>query len=203
MLMLAEVKLDMPGRQPEYVTLSTKDTVRTLCRELLAKLGLRTLEPYRIWKMPQGDYEGVQLSMDKFMSSGAELLEISDKTLEDAMIEFDDAFAIEYATEGKWMSDRFSITKELLDLQPLFSQENDFFSKLGSPSRATQQQKRQQTPPSSSSSFSKSKEITPFMSQGLSRMKVEPGTLGLGNLCVLEFVSSAVPDTYEGVTLAL
>ena len=36
------------------------------------------------------------------------------------------------------------------------------------------------------------------MSQGLSGKEVKPGTLGLDNLCVLGFVSCAVPDTHEG-----
>ena len=198
-LVLVETKRDETDHPPKYVTLSTKDTVKALCREILAKLSAPRAESYKVWKMPQGEYEGIQLSADKFLSSGAELLEISDKSLEDSLIAFDDSFAVEFPQEGKWISDQLPSANELVPyLQPLFSQDNDFFTKLGSSSRSTQQQQQWTPLTSSSSSFAKSKEtqITPFMSQGFSKMRAvqEPGTLGLGNMYVVKFASNAVLD---------
>ncbi|KAL4073013.1 hypothetical protein V8B97DRAFT_297817 [Scleroderma yunnanense] len=194
-LLLVETRQDEVDRRPEYVTLSTKDTVKTLCRELLAKLSARTPESYRIWKMPQGEYEGIQFPAAKFASSGAELLEISDKSLEDALIEFDDPFIIELPQDGKWISDQLAATANEPDpyVPPLFSQERNFFDRLGSSSRTTQEQR---TPQSSSSTFVKSKEtqITSFRSQGFAKTKVmqEPGTLGLGNMGNTCFMNSAL-----------
>ncbi|KAI6044290.1 hypothetical protein EDC04DRAFT_2877823 [Pisolithus marmoratus] len=199
-LHLVETKSDPADRRPEYVTLSTKDTVELLSKQLVARLSARSDIPHRIWKIHPGDYEGVQFPAEKLFPSGAELLEISDKTLEDSLIEFHDPFVVEFQQDGKWVSDQLSSAAQpaVSQPEPLFSQENDFFSNIASSSQKTTQQR--QTPPPATvtpnASFSKSRDTqtTPFRSQLFSQPKVarEPGTLGLANMGNTCFMNSAL-----------
>ncbi|KAI6120769.1 hypothetical protein EV401DRAFT_1954212 [Pisolithus croceorrhizus] len=199
-LHLVEARSDQADRRPEYVTLSTKDTVELLSKQLVARLSARSDIPYRIWKIQPGEYEGVQFPAEKLFSSGAELLEISDRTLEDSLIEFHDAFVVEFQKDGKWISDQLPPTGQptVSEPQPLFSQDNDFFSRIASSSQQSAPQR--QTPPPTgvtpSTSFSKAKDtqLTPFRSHVFSKAKVvqEPGTLGLANMGNTCFMNSAL-----------
>lgn len=183
MLYLVESRTDELDRGPEYVTLSSKDTVRTLISELLPKVPVQSSSPFKIWKIQPGEYEGLQLPLEKFSSSGAELLEASDKSLEESLIEFHDSFVVEIQQNGKWTSEQSSSLAESIAPPPLFSTENDFFSRLASSSRDAQQ--RPLSPISSSSTFKvKEKQITPLKSTVFSKSKnlQEPGTLGLSNM---------------------
>ncbi|KAI6149803.1 cysteine proteinase [Pisolithus tinctorius] len=199
-LHLAETKSDQTDRPPEYVTLSTKDTVTQLSRQLVARLSARSDVPYRIWRIQPGEYEGVQFPAEKLLPSGAELLEISNKTLEESLIEFHDPFVVEFQKDGKWISDQLASAAQpaVSEPAPLFSQDDDFFSRLASTSQQPAQQR--QTPPpttvTTNTSFSKSKDtqITTFRPRVFSKTKVvqEPGTLGLANMGNTCFMNSAL-----------
>lgn len=180
------------GPPHNYVTLSSKDTVRALSRELVASVSARSNTSYRIWKIQPGEYAGSQFPASKLAAHGAELLEIDDKTIEDALIEFDDPFVVEFQQDGKWIADQTSTTPAPAAPSvppPLFAGD-DFFSRLGKTSATTsvtQLQPRQvpsPAPSATSSAKAQDSQLTPFKSFGFSKNRVpqEPGTLGLGNM---------------------
>ncbi|KAF9245254.1 hypothetical protein BU15DRAFT_85597 [Melanogaster broomeanus] len=166
-----------------YVTLSIKDTVRALSRELVASVSPHSSIPYRIWKIQPGEFEGSQFPASKLAAHGAELLNINDKTLEDALIEFDDPFVVEFQQGGRWIADQSSTTApESASASvppPLFSSDNDFFSRLGKNSTTTTRTQPRQTP-------------SPAPTAGSSKAVHEPGTLGLGNMGNTCFMNSAL-----------
>lgn len=192
-LSLVDSQSDGPiGPLHGYVTLSTKDTVRALSKELVASISARSNIPYRIWKIQPGEYVGSQFPVSKLAAHGAELLEINDKTLEEALIEFDDPFVVEFQQDGKWITDQtWTVPASVAPSvpPPLFAGE-DFFSRLGKGSvttSVTQIQPRQVPSPAPSASSSakvQDSQVVPFKSFGFSKNRVpqEPGTLGLGNM---------------------
>lgn len=187
------------GPPHNYVTLSTKDTVSALSKELVASVSARSNVPHRIWKIQPGEYAGSQLPASKLAAHAAELLEINDKTIEDALIEFDDPFVVEFQQDGKWLADQTPTvpppTAPSVPL-PLFSSENDFFSRLGKASATTsvsQVQPRQvpsPAPSAASSAKAHDSQLAPFKSFGFSKNRAsqEPGTLGLGNMYAYSIV---------------
>lgn len=83
-LCLVDSQSDGPIGSPHtHVTLSTKDTVKTLAKELVATVSARSSVPHRIWKIQPGEFAGSQFP-SKLTTHGAELLEINDKTLKEA-----------------------------------------------------------------------------------------------------------------------
>ncbi|KAH0836640.1 hypothetical protein J3R83DRAFT_8358 [Lanmaoa asiatica] len=199
-LSLVSSQSDGPiGPPHNYVTLSTKDTVKALSRELVASVSARSNIPYRIWKIQPGEYAGSQFPALKLAAHGAELLEIDDKTLEDALIEFDDPFVVEFQQDGKWIADQMStvpVSAAPSVPPPLFGGGEDFFSRLGKGSATTsvtQIQPRQVPSPApsvGSSAKAQDSQVVPFKSFGFSKNRVpqEPGTLGLGNMYAFPIV---------------
>ena len=193
-LVLVDSQSDAPMGPPHsYVTLSTKDTVSALSKELVASVSARSNAPHRIWKIQPGEYPGSQFPASKLAAHAAELLEINDKTIEDALIEFDDPFVVEFQQDGKWLADQTPTVPASTVPSvppPLFSSENDFFSRLGKASATTsvsQVQPRQvpsPAPSAASSAKAQDSQLAPFKSFGFSKNRVsqEPGTLGLGNM---------------------
>ncbi|KIJ20849.1 hypothetical protein PAXINDRAFT_165689 [Paxillus involutus ATCC 200175] len=200
-LSLVDSKGDGPIGPPHgYVTLSTKDTVRTLSRELVASVSARSSVPYRIWKIQPGEFEGSQFPASKLTVHGAEILNVDDKTLEEALIEFDDPFVVEFQQDGKWISDPASTPVSSSSAPPpLFGSGDDFFSRLSQNSAVATNiqpgQTRSLAPTAGSSSVKpKDSQVIPFKSFGFSKAKAtqEPGTLGLGNMGNTCFMNSAL-----------
>ena len=193
-LSLVDSQSDGPiGPPHNYVTLSIKDTVSTLSRELLASVSAPPNVPYRIWKIQPGDYAGSQFPASKLAAHGAELLQIDDKTIEDALIDFDDPFVVEFQHDGKWLADQTPTVPASTAPSvppPLFSENSDFFSRLTKRSATTsvsQIQPRQvpsPAPSAASSTKAQDSQLAPFKSFAFSKTKApqEPGTLGLGNM---------------------
>ncbi|KAF8141639.1 cysteine proteinase [Boletus edulis] len=203
-LVLVDSQSDGPiGPSHNYVTLSIKDTVMTLGKELVASVSARSNVLHRIWKIQPGEYAGSQFPASKLAVYGAELLEINDKTIEDALIEFDDPFVVEFQKDGKWIADQPSSVPLLTASSvppPLFGGGEDFFSRLGKGSATTsvtQIQPRQVPSPAPSATSSvkaQDSHLAHFKSFGFSKNRVpqEPGTLGLGNMGNTCFMNSAL-----------
>lgn len=191
-LSLVDSQSDGPiGPPHSYVTLSTKDTVRTLSKELVASVSARSNIPYRIWKIQPGEYAGSQFPASKLAAHGAELLEINDKTLDDALIDFDDPFVVEFQQDGKWIPDQTSTVPAPTapSVPPPVFGGDDFFSRLtkGSATTSVTIQPRQvpsPAPSAGSSAKAQDPQVVPFKSFGFSKNRAsqEPGTLGLGNM---------------------
>ena len=202
-LSLVDSQSDGPIGPPHaYVTLSIKDTVRALSRELVASVSARSNIPHRIWKIHPGEYAGSQFPAPKLAAYGAELLEINDKTIEEALIEFDDAFVVEFQQDGKWIADRPSTLPTAITPSvppPLFGGE-DFFTRIGKSSATTtvtQPQPRQVPSPASSvasSAKAQDSQLAPFKSFGFSKNRApqDPGILGLGNMYAVPLFSCSI-----------
>lgn len=200
-LSLIDSQSDGPiGPPHSYVTLSTKDTVRALSRELVVATSLSGPSdmPYRVWKIQPGQYAGSQFPASKLATHGAELLEINDKTLEEALIDFDDPFVVEFQQGGKWIVDQTSTapTSAAPSVPPPLFGGEDFFSRLGkgpATTSVTQFQPRQvpsPAPSAGSSAKAQDSQVIPFKPFGFSKNRVpqEPGTLGLGNMYAFAIV---------------
>lgn len=187
---------DIAGPPHSYVIVSIKDLMKTLFKALVSAVTARSNVPYRIWKIEPGEFLGSHFPVSKLASWGAELVsEGTDKTVEDNMIESEDPFVIEFQENGAWIVDASQVVRApppsaVHVPPPLFSNDNDFFSRLSNPRiSAYQNTKPFRTPsPSRRGSSSKAKEssVAPFKSSGFSKgsSKIiqEPGTLGLGNM---------------------
>lgn len=132
---------------------------------------------------------------------GATLLEDSEKTLEDISIENDDSFVIESKTNGQWLVDAEIVpaepfeggsaqvseqsTQEVATVQPLFSQNTDFFSQLQKNTSTQSSACMRATLVPSQASLKPAALIKPTPSKDPRPMKINkplPGTLGLGNM---------------------
>jgi len=126
------------------VTVSITDTVRDLCSRLAAAVGsadkATPANAARIWKVEGREFNGSLYPSGRLHYDGPEILAPSDQTLEEAMIEPEDAFIVEFVENGSFIIDPeklpakpgSSTTVNLPEVPPpLFSSGDDFFSQLG------------------------------------------------------------------------
>ncbi|KAF5336704.1 hypothetical protein D9758_015091 [Tetrapyrgos nigripes] len=153
-----------PSTPPTSISLSTHDTLRNLSERLASAVSPSPppLPPYRIWKVTNDDFTLAHLDKGE-----KNLLEASDKTLEEAGIESLDSFAVEFKEDDRWLVD--------LAPAPIFKSNDGFFNRMSS------------TVKSPFASKSPSTAVTTPAAK-----KVNPGTLGLGNLGNTCFMNSAV-----------
>lgn len=180
---------DITGSPHVYVTVSITDTVQHLCESLASAVSSQPFENARIWKIEGREFAGSIYPTGRLHLDGPEILKPSDQTLEDAMIEPEDAFVVEFKDDhGLFLIDleKFpgkSISSSGTELEgppPIFSSENDFFARMTQKSGA----------PAGSSKLASSSKSTPytykpsgFSSTATRNQTVtEPGTLGLGNM---------------------
>lgn len=175
---------------PVHVTMSSKDTVKSLAIALSNAVRTSNSDrPTRIWKLPESDdFSFLEYPVPK-LKEGAKLLDADDrKTLEEALIDSGDALVVEFEAEHGWLAPDTESqvqasgastpqsTASGTALQKLFGSSN-FFDKLQSTSY-----------PSGTDVKSDSTALKPALSiikSGFSRAKfsrIEPGTLGLGNM---------------------
>ena len=205
---------DITGPPHPYVTVSIKDTMKTLFEKLVAPLTARRNVPYKIWKIDPGEFPGSHFPASKLVSCGAVLMnEEAEKTVEGSMIEPDDPFVVEFQENGSWISDAPQLQASVPTVHvppPLFGPETDFFSRMSNNRASVTSTQSLYTPsPSRRASSSKENEtsVIPFnKSFGFSKTSFktiqEPGTLGLGNMYALKSSPSRFTDTSVGEILA-
>jgi ubiquitin carboxyl-terminal hydrolase 4/11 len=180
----AFVSLDSPDL---YVKSSEAQLVKDLLPIAALTADPSTSAGYRVWKVqlpkPEG---GSEFPKRKFVELGAELVEPSDKTLSDSLIDSEHSFVVEFNKYGSWIVDvppakalhgngaDASSSSTHFAPPPLFGQ-GDFFGRM-----------EQSRPPSlnsngvpSSSALLKPATFTPNIRK---KPAQTPGTLGLGNM---------------------
>jgi ubiquitin carboxyl-terminal hydrolase 4/11/15 len=191
-------------KPPQYVSLSSKDTVRVLCKRLADTFPDHIHLPSRIWLVDDSDPEGADYPTHELAKHATKILEESEQTIEEALLDTGAVFVVEFKIRSEWMIDsskvlgkRSVIANASITPAPLFSSENDFFSRLGrSPSSPSTS--KIHLPSESSDLTSRFPATSPFSrsfalgpSNSLIRVQ-DPGTIGLGNMYVLGF--AVVPD---------
>jgi ubiquitin carboxyl-terminal hydrolase 4/11/15 len=179
------------------VTVSSKDTLKTLCGLLATTVSLnpQAQTPYRVWKLelPIDDVKSLEYPCSRLFLEGGNIVEEIDKTIDEEYITSGDSFVVEFMQPDGWLVDdshtlhKFPGFAKLLEVpqpQPLFSSNDGFFSRLGN-----------SLPSSSSfklndelySSFTNrvTKSSSNFSSASLNDHNArsrQPGILGLGNM---------------------
>ena len=185
------------GPPPPVISLSSKDSVRTLFRHLANAFPSNAGYPFRIWRVDLGDVEGSIFPSSKLSAhNGVEVIE-SDLSVEEDDMRPGSTFVVEFKKGSEWtvslpQSDATSVIK--VDVPPpLFaSGSNDFSQNSKSPSSSKQKSSPAILNQVVSKVMSTSSGImsTSFLgssgfggSHSYSKPQ-QPGTLGLGNMYV-------------------
>jgi ubiquitin carboxyl-terminal hydrolase 4/11/15 len=170
------------------IALSSKDSVKTLCKHAVDAFPQFKSLPYRVWTVDHLELDGSEFPASKLSVGVAESIDESDRTLDDMLVENGDNLVVEFKEGADWIVDRDEVLKAKLTASeappPLFNSTNDFFNRLAntvtSPAKAI-------VPPTASttstlsklSSYARPATLAPSNSR--SRIQ-EPGTMGLGNM---------------------
>lgn len=167
-----------------YVTVSSGDTIKTLCAKLVESVSPdpKAKTKYRVWRVDalHDDWTAMEFPSASLAASGGKLLEESDKTLEEQGVESDDAFVVEFEQSNGWIVDDPTVPpKPPITIAgrpgvpaPIFKSNEGFFNRMGHNA-------------SSSITTSALKSSDDWKTPTARKEKVvEPGTLGLGNMCV-------------------
>ncbi|KAF9813978.1 hypothetical protein IEO21_05349 [Rhodonia placenta] len=190
--------------EPSKVFVSVKDSLANVQDKILALPNFDRQRQYRIWKLAEGGSGLTQLSCtpEQLKELGAVVIQPSHKTVEDELIEEDDAFVVEPQEEGLWIvaddevpaqagtvstsTSQSTITQG--SAPKLFNTGQDFFSEIQAKSAV-----------SGTSSATSSAQKPSAKSTSLTvapRAKIpfamDPGTLGLGNMGNTCFMNSAL-----------
>jgi len=169
------------GPPHPYVTASMADTIADLCSQLALPFSRYKAFPSRIWSIDSSDFNGSLYPSSRLRQDDPKILIPSDETLEEALVEPDDAFVVEFMENGFFIDSEKILRKGTQSdvPPPLFSSDTDFFSqKFGSSSTLT-----------GSKIASTSKIPGLFKSSAFGSLinnrnlpAPDPGTLGLGNM---------------------
>jgi ubiquitin carboxyl-terminal hydrolase 4/11 len=182
-----------------YVTVSCQDSVKTLGRHLAGAFPSRALLPHRLWLIEAAHLEGSTLEGSeyppaKLLAHGALMVDENDQTIEQALLESEDTFVVEFKHGPDWIVDAVAVLgKGSNKMQPevpppLFSTENDFFNSLKTNISLPSSSKASTAPLAMNDFVSKVPLSSPFSrSVGLgpsnsNSRPQEPGTIGLGNM---------------------
>ncbi|THH01060.1 hypothetical protein EW026_g1582 [Hermanssonia centrifuga] len=207
-LLLPDIPTDTSSPSSDHrheIVVSSTDSVSAL-RQAILRTQFSTNSPedgYRIWKVEDVPETQTYFTERQLRELGGSILEDSDKTVEEALIESGDHFILEVVKEGKWivLDSEIPKSKESSPAPPstqttastsgpIFSSNNNWLDKL-----------QQKTSPSTRTfpSSSSLKPAAPIKTGSLLKdprsskgSKQVPGTLGLGNMGNTCFMNSAV-----------
>jgi ubiquitin carboxyl-terminal hydrolase 4/11 len=171
---------------PRHIVISAGETISALNSKLAAAFPPKNpSSTYRIWKInPPTIYDDTgDVTSEELAACDGKLMGDSDKTLEEEGIQSDDWFIIEYQHDGIWLVDEDDqpmtgppATAPGKALTPLFNSQEGFFNKFSEFGTA------KTTDPGAGTSIklkpTKSTSIVPAKEK-----PIQPGTLGLGNMC--------------------
>ncbi|EEB97627.1 hypothetical protein MPER_03019, partial [Moniliophthora perniciosa FA553] len=187
------LQVDTPS--PSYVTLSSHDTLKAFCNRAAKSVSPNQgfMGPHRVWKVDTNaddfDFNFSKYPISRLDTDSKNLVLGSDKTIEEALLETDDAFAVEFKDED-WIVD---LVGEPPAPKPLFSSGDGFFNRMTPKPFSSTTTKSYDTSITTFGSKSTPTTSTTKMNGSLSK-SLEPGTLGLGNmfvfLCSLIVVTS-------------
>ncbi|SJL03848.1 uncharacterized protein ARMOST_07205 [Armillaria ostoyae] len=192
-----EVLPDLDAPSHPYVTLSTQDTIKTLCGRLAIVVAPESPVPlpeYRVWKVePSGDdFNHPEYPLSEFnINRGTRVLP-TEETLGEELIDTDDAFVVEFKRENGWLSDtplKPNTTTVAFEPEPkpLFNSNDSFFNRMGNNHNMTVTTTK--TRATVDDYYVSS---LPSKPNGRIHRTVEPGTLGLGNMGNTCFMNSAL-----------
>jgi len=185
------------------VTVSSKDSVKTLFRQLANAFPSNAGLPYQIWRVEVGDVDGSIFPSSKLSAQNGVIVHPSDVSVEEEGLRPGETFVIEFKKASEWITaplsqgSATSVTNAGVP-PPLFasSSNNDFFSQFQK-SPAKQKSGLNQviskvvstSTAVISSGFVGSSSFGGSYSRGRPQ---EPGTLGLGNMGNTCFMNSAL-----------
>ncbi|ESK97845.1 ubiquitin carboxyl-terminal hydrolase [Moniliophthora roreri MCA 2997] len=186
------LKVDTPS--PSYVTLSSHDTLKTLCSRVAKSVSPTQgfMGPHRVWKVDTSaddfDFNFSQYPASRLNADSKNIVHGSDKTIEEALFETDDAFAVEFK-DNDWIVD---LVGEQPAPKPLFSSSDGFFNRMGPKPFSSTTTKSYDTSITAFGSKSTPTTSTTGKMNGSLSKSLEPGTLGLGNMGNTCFMNSAL-----------
>ncbi|KAH8093309.1 cysteine proteinase [Cristinia sonorae] len=193
-LLVRESQLSPPPA-PAYVTVSIKDTVRSLSMTMAKAVGAAdSSAPIRLWKLPEEtDYPSLEYPVSELKQVGTLLDADGRKSIEDALINSGDAFVVEIRTDQGWLApdpDSQVPVSETSTPQStrLFGTPN-FFDQLqakSSPTSSVELSKPDSSP------FKPASAMKSKYNVQVKASKIDPGTLGLSNLGNTCFMNSAI-----------
>ena len=194
-------------RDKTFIYASSAMQIKYLLKNLADAVEPNSTEEYRVWKVDPEDKDGSEFPSGAIIQNlrdeaeiHFEILKSSDRLLEDELIQNEEAFAVEFVKNGKWLisppTNRPSAAENAVLSHvplPLFSQETSFFNRMGQSSTSET---------ASTPSFASTMLSGVLTAQGMSvpstlvkpvstvafplnrrkQQSREPGTLGLGNM---------------------
>lgn len=186
---------------PEYVTVSASASLDELFSRVKESEGLPAHAVIRLWRVDNTDTDGKLFTTAKLLKDGGQLISAQNeaqKTVEEALIQNEDALVVELQESGQWLVNKDDV-KDLGSSHenPLFASGSDFFSNItpGTSKSITNPASSfgPSLPPPPSVFTTLAKELSTFSGKGKTSGKgATPGTLGLVNMGNTCFMNSAL-----------
>lgn len=172
---------------PPYpvIEASISDTVKALSTKLADAVrpnDATAATPYRIYKLAETlsdeSWRSIDFPLQKLKESSPTIFESSESRLENADVENNECFVVEFKEAGGWPVDLDNPKGPLAIEGPIFNSNEGFFARYGkaSPSLPTVKMSNDSYTPFSS------RFTTSLTNNKTYNKPLEPGTLGLGNM---------------------